>query len=105
MRCLLHIRAHLPRDWPEGQRAELSRRQEEAAVELVRRKILLRTFRVVGQSANFSIWETDTLEELHAILQSNPMYAFWKITVIPIIRARSISAVAGGCSYLWANRR
>lgn len=86
MRYLLHIRAQLPGDWPEDRRAELSRRQEEAAVELMRRKILLRTFRVVGQSANFSIWETDTLEELHAVLQSNPMYPFWKIRVIPIIK-------------------
>lgn len=86
MRFMLNIRARLPAEWTAEQRGELSRRQMEAAVELMRRKILRRTFRVVGQSANFSIWETDTLEELHATLESQPMYPFWTITVVPIIR-------------------
>jgi muconolactone delta-isomerase len=58
----------------------------EAAVDLMHRKVLRRTFRVVGQLANFSIWETATPEELYAALQSLPMYPFMTITVTPIIK-------------------
>lgn len=49
--------------------------------------------RVVGQLANFSIWETATVEELHAVLQSLPMYPFMTISVTPIIKHGSIPAL------------
>ena len=86
MRFLLNIQVRLPGEWAQEQRLDLVRRETEAAVELMHRKVLRRTFRVVGQLANFSIWETTTPEELHAVLQSLPMYPFMTVTVIPIIK-------------------
>ena len=78
MRFLLNIQVRLPGEWTEEQRADLVRRETEAAVGLMHRK--------VGQLANFSIWEAATLEELHAVLQSLPMYPFMTITVTPVIK-------------------
>ena len=86
MRFLLNIRVQLPGEWTTEQRADLVRRETEAAVDLIHRRVLRRTFRVVGQLANASIWETDTPEELHAVLQSLPMYPFMTVTVTPIIK-------------------
>lgn len=86
MRFMLQIRTQLPGEWTGDQRKELSDRQAAAALELMRRGILRRTFRVVGQLANFSIWEVNTLEELHAVLESLPMYPFMTISVTPIIQ-------------------
>ena len=86
MRFLLNIQVRMPAEWTQEQRTELARRETEAAVELLHRKVLRRTFRIVGQVANFSIWETPTPEELHAVLQSLPMYPFMTITVTPIIK-------------------
>ena len=86
MRFLLNIQVRLPGEWNQEQRADLVRRETEAAVELIHRKVLRRTFRVVGQLANISIWETATPEELHAVLQSLPMYPFMTITVTSIIK-------------------
>jgi len=86
MRFFLNIQVRLPGEWSQEQRAELVRRETEAAVELMHRKILRRTFRIVGQVANFSIWETTTLDDLHAVLQSLPMYPFMTIAVTPIIK-------------------
>ena len=86
MRFLLNIQVRMPGEWTQEQRTELARRETEAAVELMHRKVLRRTFRIVGQVANFSIWETPTPEELHAVLQSLPMYPFMTITVTPIIK-------------------
>ncbi len=86
MRFLLNIQVRMPGEWTQEQRTELARRETEAAVELMHRKVLRRTFRVVGQVANFSIWETATPEELDAVLRSLPMYPFMTITVTPIIK-------------------
>jgi muconolactone D-isomerase len=86
MRFLLNIHVRMPGEWSQEQRAELVRRETEAAVELMRRKVLRRTFRIVGQLANFSIWETATPDELHAVLQTLPMYPYMTITVFPIIK-------------------
>ena len=86
MRFVLNIQVRLPGEWSPEQRAELARRETEAAVELMHRKILRRTFRIVGQLANFSIWETATPDDLHAVLRSLPMYPFMTITVTPIIK-------------------
>ena len=86
MRFFLNIRVQLPGEWTAEQRADLVRRETEAAVDLIHRRVLRRTFRIVGQLANFSIWETDTPEELHAVLQSLPLYPFMTISVTPIIK-------------------
>lgn len=86
MRFLLNVEVRLPGEWSQQQRAELVHRENEVAVELMRRKVLRRTFRIVGQLANFSIWETATPEVLHAVLQSLPMYPYMTIAVTPIIK-------------------
>ncbi len=86
MKFLLNIQVHLPGEWSQEQRKDMIRRETEAAVELMHRRILRRTFRIVGQLANFSIWETQTPEELHAVLQSLPMYPYMTVTVTSIIK-------------------
>ena len=86
MRYLLNNQVRLPGEWTQEQRAELFNREVEAAVEFMHRKILRRTFRVVGQLANYSVWETSTPDELHAVVQSLPMYPFMTVAVTPIIK-------------------
>ena len=39
-----------------------------------------RIWRIVGQVANFSVWEADSLEEMHANIGSLPMYPYMKVT-------------------------
>lgn len=86
MRFMLNIRVQLPGEWTAEQREEIARRETEAAIDLIRRGILRRIWRVVGARANFSIWETESLEQLHQVLQELPMYPFMTITVTPIIK-------------------
>jgi muconolactone delta-isomerase len=45
----------------------------------------LATLRIVGKRANFSIWDVDSLEELHESFQSLPMFPWMDITVTPLI--------------------
>lgn len=82
MRFLLHIRTQLPGEWTPEQRGDILQRETEAAVALMQRGVLRRIFRIVGQQASFSIWEADTLEELHAVLESLPLYRFMALTEV-----------------------
>ena len=86
MRYLLNNHVRLPGEWSQEQRAEIFSREVDAAVELMHRKVLRRTFRVVGQMANYSIWEAETPEMLHEVLQALPIYPFMTISVTPIIK-------------------
>jgi muconolactone D-isomerase len=86
MHFLLHIGTQLPGEWTPEQRGDILQRETAAAVTLMQRGVLRRIFRIVGQQASFSLWEADTLEELHAVLASLPPYRFMVITVTPIIR-------------------
>jgi muconolactone D-isomerase len=81
---LLKIRTQIPCDWSAEQTAEMLDRQFATGVALMRRRVIQRMFRGVGQLANFSIWETSTLEELHATLQSLPLFPFMMITITPV---------------------
>jgi muconolactone D-isomerase len=86
VRFILNIRAELPGEWTAVQRQALARQESEHAAEFMKRGILRRIFRIVGQTANFSIWDAESPEELHRLLQTLPMFAFLKITVTPVIK-------------------
>src|SRR5690348_5999470 len=86
MYFLLNILVQLPDSLTEEKRVEIVRREKEKAIELIQKGILRRIWRVVGQLANYSIWETKTPEELHQILQTLPMFPYANITIIPIIK-------------------
>lgn len=86
MRFIVHIRTQLPGDWSPEHRAEMLRREFAAGVALMRRGVIRRMFRIVGQLANYSLWEAATLEELHAAIQSLPLYAYMTVAVTPVLR-------------------
>lgn len=43
-------------------------------------------WRVVGEYANYSVFDVETNDELHQILSSFPMYPFMKIKVTPLAK-------------------
>ena len=63
MLFLLNIRTELPGEWSPEQRADMLQREFTAGVKLMEQRVILRMFRVVGQLANFSVWQTATLED------------------------------------------
>ena len=93
MRFVLNIQVRLPGEWSQEQRADLVRRETEAAVELMHRKVLRRTFRIVGQLANFSIWEAATPEDLHAVLQHHYLAVLYASQQIQVIQRNVDSSV------------
>jgi len=85
MQFMLHIDVSLPPEMPPAERDALRQRENARAGELVERRTIRRIWRVVGRMANYSIWEADSLEALHAAIQSQPMFPYMKIVVTPLV--------------------
>lgn len=85
MLFLLRIDVSLPPDMPQATRDSLRQKENAQAFELVKNGKLRRIWRIVGTTANHSIWEAESLEEMHANVQSLPMYAYMKVEVTPLV--------------------
>lgn len=83
---MVNVRTQFPGDWSLEQRQDARRRETEAAVALMQRRVLRRIFRLVGTNSNYGIWETDTPEDLDAALRTLPLFPYMTITVMPIIQ-------------------
>jgi muconolactone D-isomerase len=86
MQFMVNIEVSVPADLPQADKDDLRRRETDRALELMKANKLRRIWRIVGQVANFSVWEADSLEELHANLGSLPLYPYMKVTVTPVIQ-------------------
>ena len=92
MLFMVNIVVHLPGDWPREKVEQLASAETARGMQCIREGKLRRIFRVVGQRANFSIWEAGSFEELHATLTSLPMHPYFDVTVTPLIRHSTTEA-------------
>ncbi|HEY0297492.1 MAG TPA: muconolactone Delta-isomerase family protein [Bordetella sp.] len=81
----LKIEVSVPADVPQETKADLRKRENARAIELIKQGRLKRIFRVVGEVSNISLWEAETLEQLHADVGSLPLYPYMKVHVTPLI--------------------
>jgi muconolactone D-isomerase len=92
MLFLVSIDVEMPAATPEDVKVDLRKRENARAAELIKAGKLRRLWRVVGQTANYGIWEADTLEELHANLMSLPLYPYFKVGVTPLIQHPAVES-------------
>jgi muconolactone D-isomerase len=64
----------------------LGKLEHERAAELQRAGKWKHLWRVAGRFANLSIFEVESGDELHAILESLPFYPYMTIDVTPLCR-------------------
>jgi muconolactone D-isomerase len=86
MLFMVNIQVNIPADMPQKDKDDLRTRENARAMELIKTNKMRRVWRIVGQVANFSVWEADTMEELHANIGSLPMYPYMKVNVTPLIQ-------------------
>jgi len=86
MLFMVKIVVRLPGDWQKERLHNLVQAETARGVQLMKEGKLHRIYRIVGQRANFSIWEAASGEELHATLSSLPMHAYMEVEVHPIIK-------------------
>jgi len=92
MLFMVNIAVRLPGNWSKEKLDALIAAETARGMHFVKEGKLRRIFRVVGQRANFSIWETASPEELHAALASLPMHAYMDVRVTPIIKHTTTEA-------------
>lgn len=77
---------NIPRDLPVEQANEIKAVERAYSQDLQRQGKWRHIWRITGQYSNISIFDVDSNEELHTILQGLPLYPYMKIEVMPLNR-------------------
>jgi len=85
---LFHVRmnVNLPPAMPPEQAAQLKQDEKELARRLQQEGKWRHLWRIAGQYANVSIFDVGSVEELHALLTSLPLFPHMQIEVMPLCR-------------------
>jgi muconolactone D-isomerase len=86
MLYLVHMRVELPHDLPSQQAEELKSREMAYSQELQRRGKWRHLWRVVGEYANYSVFDADSNDELHGMLSALPLLPYMKLHVTPLAK-------------------
>ncbi|SAK51336.1 muconolactone delta-isomerase [Caballeronia fortuita] len=81
MLYLVRMDVHLPHDMPAPQADEIKAREKEYSQGLQRQGKWQQLHRVVGEYANYSVFDVDSHDELHAILSGLPLFPYMTMQV------------------------
>lgn len=83
---LYHVRmdVHLPVDLDPQERDDVVGRERAYSQELQRAGKWPEIWRVVGEYANYSIFDVESNDELHRILSGLPLFAYMDVEVTPL---------------------
>ena len=85
MLFMVRIKVELPGDMDPARVQELGEAEADRAIEAINAGQMRKIWRIVGERSNFSIWETDTLEEFHELISSFPLHPWMSVDVTPTI--------------------
>lgn len=85
---LFHVRmdVHLPLDMPQDVASDIKAREKAYFQQLQRDGKWRHIWRVVGEYANYSIFDVADNAELHEVLSSLPLFPYMRIAVTPLCR-------------------
>jgi muconolactone D-isomerase len=85
---LFHVRmdVRLPHDMPAEQADDIKAREKAYAGQLQASGQWRHLWRIAGQYANVSVFDTDSVEQLHALLSGLPLFPYMDIAVTPLCR-------------------
>ncbi|MDH5855783.1 muconolactone Delta-isomerase [Lampropedia aestuarii] len=86
MLFLVHMIVNIPRDLPEEQANEIKLREKNYSQDLQRSGKWPHIWRVVGEYANYSIFDVESNDELHTLLSQLPLFPFMEIKVTPLAK-------------------
>ncbi|BDB24541.1 MULTISPECIES: muconolactone Delta-isomerase [Cupriavidus] len=84
MLYLVRMDVNLPHDMPAAQADEIKAREKAYAQDLQRQGKWLHLYRVVGEYANYSVFDVESNEALHNLLSALPLFPYMKIAVTPL---------------------
>lgn len=82
----VHMRVQLPHDMPTAEADDLKAREKAYAEQLQHEGRWLHLWRVAGEYANYSIFDVESHDALHALLTALPLFPYLEIRVTPLAR-------------------
>lgn len=92
MLYLVRMDVKIPHDLPADVAAEIKAREKVYSQQLQHDGRWPHIWRVVGEYANYSVFDVASNDELHELLQGLPLFPYMDIQVTPL--ARHPSAIA-----------
>lgn len=92
MLFLVHMQVNIPHDLDPAAAAELIAEEKAYSQQLQRDGRWRHLWRVVGQYANYSVFDVTGNDELHQMLSALPLYPYMTLNVTPL--AQHPSALA-----------
>lgn len=86
MLYLVHMRVELPHDMPPAVADEIKAREKAYAQRLQADGTWVHLWRVVGQYANYSVFDVPDNDQLHTLLSGLPLFPYMRIEVTPLAR-------------------
>lgn len=86
MKYLVHMDVNLPADLPPHEAAEIKATEKAYSQRLQHSGKWPEIWRVVGEYANYSIFDVESNDELHEILQNLPLFPYMDISVVPLAK-------------------
>ncbi|MGM9490394.1 muconolactone Delta-isomerase [Ideonella sp. YS5] len=94
MLFLVRMDVLIPHDLPTAQADEIKAREKAYALDLQRDGRWQHLWRVVGEYANYSVFDVASNDELHTLLSKLPLFPYMKLHVTPLARHPSALAEA-----------
>ena len=84
MLYLVKMDVNIPSQMPPAEVVAAKATEKDRSQALQRDGRWVHLWRVVGRYSNYSVFDVDSHDELHEILQALPLYPFMKIQVTPL---------------------
>jgi muconolactone D-isomerase len=92
MLYLVRMDVHIPLDMPDAAAADIKACEKAYSQELQRTGTWRHLWRVVGEYANYSVFDVASNDALHELLSKLPLFPYMQIQVTPL--AQHPSAIA-----------
>jgi muconolactone D-isomerase len=86
MLYLVHMRVELPPDMPTAEADALKARERAYSQSLQVAGQWPHLWRVVGEYANYSVFDAPDHDTLHTLLSGLPLFAYMRLQVTPLAR-------------------
>lgn len=86
MLFLVRMDVHIPTDLPAADADALKLKEKAYSQELQSQGKWPHIYRVVGEYANYSIFDVESNDELHRLLSELPLFPYMKIHVTPLAK-------------------
>ncbi len=84
MLYLVRMDVEVPQNVPEAQFADIKAREKAYAHQLQRSGEWQHLWRVVGEYANYSVFDVESNDALHDLLSQLPLFPYLRISVTPL---------------------